>query len=344
MATDPSVSKEEYRAVVRFCVLRGLENRVISEQLVEAYGSNAPAESTVRKWARQFRLGRESVEDDPRSGRPRIDGLPEKIEDLLDSQPFASTWDIANELGISQKTAYNVLVRDLHMHKFVSRWVPHELTATNKADRIRLSRALLHELGTGDSHDIITGDESWFYLNYSPDGCWARKSQDVPVHVRPGIWTQKFMLTIFWGIRGFYLIDVLPHGMNFNSTYACTLLDKLATSLNEFTSGKGLSGMRFHWDNARPHTSSTTRAKLQDLKVHVLQHPPYSPDIAPSDFFLFGFIKAHLKGTSFYSSEALVHRVTEIVQGIPTATLSSVFENWKERLRCVSESDGGYYL
>jgi len=344
MAGTPVVSKEEYRAVIRFCVLRGLENNTIVEQLTEAYGANSPAESTVRKWAREFRLGRESVEDEPRSGRPRIEGLPEKVAALLDSQPFASTWDIADELGISQKTAFNVLVRDLHFHKFVSRWVPHELTSANKADRIRISGNLLRELNTGDSYNIITGDESWFYLNYSHDGRWARKAQDVQPRARPGIWTQKFMLTIFWGLGGFYLIDVLPHGTSFDSGYACILLDKLAARLRELNSGRGLPGLRFHWDNARPHTSSITRSKLQDLRVRVLSHPSYSPDIAPSDFFLFGYVKTHLKGSSFDGPETLASRVAEIVKGIPATMLHSVFENWKERLKRVNESDGGYYI
>ena len=60
-------------------------------------------------------------------------------------------------------TAYNALVRDLGMRKFVSRWVPHELSDRNKADRVELSKGLLTELRTGDIRDIITGDESWFY-------------------------------------------------------------------------------------------------------------------------------------------------------------------------------------
>ena len=161
MASAPAVSLAEYREVIRFCVLLGKENKDILAELSQAYGENAPSESTVLRLAREFSQGRTSIADMPRSGRPRIEGLPEQISALLLEQPFASTWDIADELCISQMTAYNVLVRDLH--KFVSSWVPHELSERNKADRIELSKGLLAELRTGDIQDIIImGDESWF--------------------------------------------------------------------------------------------------------------------------------------------------------------------------------------
>jgi len=43
----------------------------------------------------------------------------------------------------------------------------------------------------------------------------------------------------------------------------------------------------FHQDNARPHTSLVTRQKLRELGSEVFWHPPYSPDLAPSDYHLF---------------------------------------------------------
>ncbi|GFU00805.1 histone-lysine N-methyltransferase SETMAR [Trichonephila clavipes] len=46
-------------------------------------------------------------------------------------------------------------------------------------------------------------------------------------------------------------------------------------------------GVAFHQDNARPHTFVVTRQKLWKLGWEVLMHPPYSPDLAPSDYHLF---------------------------------------------------------
>ena len=46
-------------------------------------------------------------------------------------------------------------------------------------------------------------------------------------------------------------------------------------------------GVIFHQDNARPHTSLVTRKKLLELGWGVMPYPPYSPDLTPSDFYLF---------------------------------------------------------
>ena len=54
-----------------------------------------------------------------------------------------------------------------------------------------------------------------------------------------------------------------------------------------------------HHDNARPHTSHRTQQALQQMNLAQLPHPPYSPDLAPSDFFLFPQLKKHLKGNHY---------------------------------------------
>jgi hypothetical protein len=56
-------------------------------------------------------------------------------------------------------------------------------------------------------------------------------------------------------------------------------------------------------------------------------HPPYSPDLAPSHFFLFGYIKEHLKGMVFPSAEELLDAIGEVVTGIESETLTAVFEH-----------------
>ena len=49
----------------------------------------------------------------------------------------------------------------------------------------------------------------------------------------------------------------------------------------------------FHQDTARPHTSLVTRKKLLKLGWEVMPHPPYNPDIAPSDYTLFRLLQNH---------------------------------------------------
>jgi hypothetical protein len=60
-------------------------------------------------------------------------------------------------------------------------------------------------------------------------------------------------------------------------------------------------------------------------------NPPYSPDLAPSDFFLFGYIKERLKGMVLLSYEELLEAIGEVVTAIESETLTAVFEHWMER-------------
>ena len=61
--------------------------------------------------------------------------------------------------------------------------------------------------------------------------------------------------------------------------------------------------MLFHHDNAPSHSSAIATAKLTELHYELLLYPPYSPDLAPSDFFLFPNLKKWLCGKRFQANE-----------------------------------------
>ena len=67
-------------------------------------------------------------------------------------------------------------------------------------------------------------------------------------------------------------------------------------------------------DNARPHTARATIDALETLKFEVLSHPPYSPDLAPSDFHFFPHLKSDLKGTHFTSDGEVRQAVTSWIK------------------------------
>jgi hypothetical protein len=66
------------------------------------------------------------------------------------------------------------------------------------------------------------------------------------------------------------------------------------------------------------------------------------PDLAQSDFFLFGYVKERLKGMVFPSSEELLDAIGEAVTGFESETLITVFEHWMERLKLVSKNNGDH--
>ena len=73
--------------------------------------------------------------------------------------------------------------------------------------------------------------------------------------------------------------------------------------------------MLFHHDNAPAHTSAIATAKLFALCYEILPHPPYSPDLAPSDYFLFPNMKTCLGGKRFSSNEEIIVATNEYFEG-----------------------------
>jgi transposase len=71
---------------------------------------------------------------------------------------------------------------------------------------------------------------------------------------------------------------------------------KLCAAIRRKQPGLLTKGILLLHDNACPHSANQTTATLRSLKWEVLQHPPYSPNLAPSDFHLFGPLKQHLSG------------------------------------------------
>jgi hypothetical protein len=71
-------------------------------------------------------------------------------------------------------------------------------------------------------------------------------------------------------------------------------------------------------------------------------YPTYSPDLAPSDFYLFGYVKQLLSGCQSADQNSLLQAVGDILVAIEQITLESVFHNWMERLCQYSATSGEY--
>jgi transposase len=62
-------------------------------------------------------------------------------------------------------------------------------------------------------------------------------------------------------------------------------------------------------DNARPHTAAHTRPLLGHFNLELFDHPPYNPDLAPSDYPLFTCVKNWLRSQRFNNNEELMEGV-----------------------------------
>jgi len=81
-----------------------------------------------------------------------------------------------------------------------------------------------------------------------------------------------------------------------------------------------------HHDNALAHTALSVREFLAIKQITVLEHPAYSPDLAPSDFFLFLTIKEILKGRHFNDIDDIKINTTAALKAIPQNQFQNCFE------------------
>jgi hypothetical protein len=95
-------------------------------------------------------------------------------------------------------------------------------------------------------------------------------------------------------------------------------------------------------DNARPHTAAHTVNTLRALKFEVLKHPPYSPDLVPSDFHLFGSMKEHLRGQKFADENEVMEAVQSWLKAMPKSFfLESIHKLVDRWTKCVA-TQGDY--
>ena len=119
----------------------------------------------------------------------------------------------------------------------------------------------------------------------------------------------KVLTLIFWDQDGILHIDYLPKGQTINAEYYSSLLVQLKDILKEKCHGKVTKGVLFLHDNVPAHQALATQKKLAYLGFQCLDHPPYSPDLAPSDYHLFPGLKKQVKGRRFLSDAEVIDAV-----------------------------------
>jgi len=132
---------------------------------------------------------------------------------------------------------------------------------------------------------------------------------------------------------------MLPVDETFTKPYFIGLIDKLTERIVQDRPKSGTNGMFIHMDNARPHLIPD---KLHQVGLKRIPHPAYSPDLSPSDFFIFGYMKHQLQGHSFGTREELFDAVQRILYEIPKETLIAAYTSWIKRLSICISTHGEY--
>lgn len=301
----------EYRAVIKFFCKDGRNAIYIFNYISKVYGESAPSYATVTRWVKLFKSGRESLEDDNRSGRPADAISHENVilaESIVLEDRRISVPRLAWRLSLSYGTTYTILHDHLHMSKVSARWVPRLLNAEQKKMRVQTSKAILDMYKEDPENfldNIITGDETWLH-HWDPESKqesmqWIKRGEPPPKKFKTQPSAGKVLATIFWDAEGILMIDYMPPKTTITGIYYAEVLRKLKKAIREKRPRKVRKKILLLHDNAPVHKANVAQAALKDCGFVEIPHPPYSPDLAPSDYFLFPNLKKTLRGRKFSS-------------------------------------------
>jgi hypothetical protein len=132
--------------------------------------------------------------------------------------------------------------------------------------------------------------------------------------------------------------------MKYNSSFFCdVVMPGLIQNMTSSNRRKTLKSFFIHLENARPHTSKQSQEWIQASKAKRLPHPVSRPDLVPSDFFRFGYLKETLTAFRCTTRDELKSAIITIFNEIDRETLRAVFNSWLERLDWVIKHGGQYF-
>jgi hypothetical protein len=182
----------------------------------------------------------------------------------------------------------------------------------------------------------------WFYLRSEHDLMWTAPGEILLDTERYTIQSPKFMETTVWNPSGFHVVNALRKWSKFNAQY---YTNNILVTISEWRrlSWRTQQGKLWSWlhgDGARPHAARVSTDYVTRNGMKRAPHPPCSPDLAPSDFFLFGHMKRKMMGYRAESESELLVRIRVMLAEIPRDIVNAVFFGWMDRLQHCIDTNG----
>jgi hypothetical protein len=169
----------------------------------------------------------------------------------------------------------------------------------SKADRVvcaeEMIRVLDNNARTGFKY-LLTGDESWMHSDQSPTKMLALDREYVEQKLRPTNYQRKTMIFVFFGVDGIALLDMLSQGWKLTSVYFKEHIIR-ALAVEKYPEARKIGTPRciLHFDHAPIHNTEKVGDTVIDCDFLRLEHPPYSADSSPCNFYLFGYLREKMR-------------------------------------------------
>lgn len=333
-------------------------SRVIEEYRRHFPNDIPPANIVIQRNVKKFNdFGTVSNLNKGRSGRPSTSTSADNVaivDEFFSENPSVSTRRAAQVLDISRTSLQRIIKTKLKLHPYKIQ-VFQELADFDMERRLEFARQMIDMILAGSikTKRIWFSDEAHFwlsgYVNKQNYRFWARENPRVfeTTTLKP----QR--ITVWCAISEFGIIGPVFLDQNINGErYKRMLLKDFIPVV------QGMDAIERFWfmqDGALPHRTNDV---FQVLDEHFtgrviglgypskysggMDWPPYSPDLNPCDFFLWGYLKDKVYRAKPQTLDDLKEAITDEIQSLDRTTLKNVIRGFESRLHAAIEQEGAH--
>lgn len=278
----------------------------------------------------------------------------EEIKDIMENCPSTSIRRVAQQVGLSVGTTWTILRRDLH-------YFPYKIQLQQQLKNVDVTRQenfgnLMVEMIESrqiDINKIWFSDEAHFHLSgYVNKQNWRHWGSENP-HLAIATPAHPKRVTVWCAMSSAIIGPIFIEG-NVTSQKYQELLER--NFLPQIRRRHLVQDYWFQQDGAGPHRTVDVLQSLSTMfNGHIigldcdrvtdsgLEWPPYSPDVNPCDYFLWGHIKDRVYRTSPATLEDLKIAITQEVTAIGSEVLKRVIQNFESRVYNLVVSKGKHF-
>ena len=263
------------------------------------------------------------MRDDERCERIKEVRTPElmgQIKNFFDKDRRVSIETISAQFDVSVGTVHKIIREELKILKICAKFVPRVLREDQKERRCHDSSEMVDQINSDPAvlDALVTCYESWIYC-YDPEtkrqtSKWKHAGSPRPRKARQSKSTNKLLMIPFFDSTGMIYMHWVPNGQTVNKEYYVQVLREFRIIFR----GKRpalfkLGQWRFHQDNAPVHNSILVTDYLTKMCIKTVPQPPYSPNFASCDFWIFPKLKEKLRGYRYETIEEMKEAVTKVI-------------------------------
>nr|CDJ91780.1 Transposase domain containing protein [Haemonchus contortus] len=225
----------------------------------------------------------------------------EELRTLVEEIPRTTLKDIGSRLNVPSETV-GTHMQEIGRSKKLDKWVPHELTQYQRDRLFELASALLLRYRNDlFLNRIVTCDEKWIlYDNRRRSGQWLYKDQAPRHFPKLKQHGKKVVVLVWWSAAGLIRHSFMDPDGTITAEKYCREIDEMHRKLQLMSLALVIrKGPILLHDNARPHVAQLTLRKLMELGYETLTHPPYSPDLVPTEYHFSKHLDGFLKEKCF---------------------------------------------